>query len=64
MRIKKNTSGLESCWWNEETETEKNDRLRACKRTSAENDRKEYKSAETPKSGRKNESGLHGRQHG
>ena len=40
--------GLESWWWNEETEKavkEKKDRLKTWKRTSAEGDRKEYELA-------------------
>ena len=42
--------GLESWWWNEETEKavkEKKDRLKTWKRTSAESDRKEYKLAKS-----------------
>ena len=44
----KKKEGLESWWWNEETERavkEKKDRLKTWKRTSAESDRKEYKLA-------------------
>ena len=46
----KKKPGLESWWWNEETEKavkETKDRLKTSKRTSAESDKKEYKLAKS-----------------